>query len=325
MEGLGLSGRSEGRPGAHLLGLLSTPLNGLIVQALAEGPLRQSDLHRRLSNPAQTTLRGHLAKLEKLGAVERHLPDGSRHAERELTECGRMLLQTTMALEDWLQRAPSDPIQLGSVQAKGAVRALAGAWDSQLLRALAGAPLSLTQLDRLIGSFSYPALERRLAAMRATGLAQAVQGEDGTPYVVTPWARQAVGPIAAAIRFEQTFMTAEAPPLGPSDIEAVFLLATPISALPQGADGVCELAAELSNGAGRRIAGVQVAVDRGRVVSCIASLTESPRNWALASALDWLDAVVQNRVDRLRIGGDRLLACNLVAALHLSLYPSLIR
>lgn len=323
MEGLGLSARQEARPGARLLGLLAAPLNGLIVCALDDGPLRQSDLHRRLGNPAQTTLRSHLSRLEELGAIERRLRNGgSRHAEIELTECGRALLLTTVALEDWLGHAPSGPIQLGSVQAKGAVRALTGAWDSQLLRALAGAPLSLTQLDRLISAFSYPALERRLAAMRATGLVHRAQSGTGTPYTVTSWARRGVGPIAAAVRSEQEFIAADTPRLASTDVEAAFLLATPIAALSQEADGVCGLVAELGGADNRRVTGVQVAVDRGRVVSCVARLDESPRNCAYASARDWLDAVVQGSFANLRIVGDRHLVCGLVEALHRLLYPS---
>jgi DNA-binding HxlR family transcriptional regulator len=306
------------RAGARVLALLAVPLNGLIVRALGKGTMRQSELRAELGNPAQTTLRGHLARLEELGAVtrRRNALGGSHPIEYELTGAGEELLVATRAVESWLQRGPQGAIALGSEPAKGAVRALAGAWDSTLLRALAGAPLSLTQLDSLIGFLSYPALERRLSAMRAAGLATPVErGGNGNPYGVTPWARQGVGPIAAAALFERRHLEAETPRLTPIDIEATFLLATPIAPLPTDADGICDLAAHTHAGAGK-VAGVQVAVDRGRIASCVASLEERPRNWAIGSAVAWLEAVLHCRPDQLRIGGDRHLALCLVRGLH---------
>lgn len=168
--------------GARVLDLLAVPLNGMIVRALAGGPLRQTDLRRELGNPAEATLRGHLARLEELEAIQRRVRvGGPQFARSELTGRGVDLLIATRALEGWLSRAPGEPIRLGTVQAKGAVKALVGAWDSMLLRALAARPLTLTQLDRLIGAFSYPALERRLSAMRATGLAEATASRGGHP------------------------------------------------------------------------------------------------------------------------------------------------
>jgi len=300
-----------------VLALLAVPLNGLIVRALGKGPMRQSDLRAELGSPAQTTLRGHLAKLEDLGAVTRRRDGlGSHPIAYELSGAGEELLVATCALEGWLRRAPQGPIALGSEPAKGAVKALAGAWDSTLLRALAGAPLSLTQLDSLIGLLSYPALERRLSAMRAAGLAVPVEsGGDGNPYAVTPWARQGVGPIVSAVLFERRHLEAETPRLTPIDIEATFLLATPIALLPADVDGICDLAAHTRNGAGK-VSGVQVAVDRGRIASCVACLEESPKNWVVGSAVAWLEAVLHHRPDQLRIGGDRHLALCLVRGLH---------
>jgi DNA-binding HxlR family transcriptional regulator len=311
------------RTGARVLALLAVPLNGLIVHSLGNGPMRQSDLHRELGNPAQTTLRGHLAKLKALGAVRRQMNGDRAHVvENELTDKGEELLVVIESLAVWLARSPGGPVPLGSEQAKGAVKALAGAWESTVLCTLARAPLSLTQLDRLIGPLSYPALERRLAAMRATGLVEEVKGGDGRSHSVTAWARRGVGPIAAAARFERLFMEAETPPLEPADVEAAFLLATPIADLPENADGVCSLAAETGDGDARRFAGVEVAVSRGQVVSCTARVNGSPRNWVLGTAPAWLEAVVHHRPESLRIGGDRHLARGLVRGLHELLFAS---
>jgi len=315
--------RGQGlRVGARVLGLLAVPLNGMIVRALGQGPMRQLDLRNALGNPAETTLRGHLTRLEEIGAVRRRMrPGGPQFVKNELTGVGIDLLVATRALEGWLSRAPHGPIELGTVQAKGAVKALLGGWDSTLLRALAARPLTLTQLDRLIGAFSYPALERRLAAMRSTGLAVAGASQGGTPYTVTDWTRQGVGPILASVLFERLHFE-DVPPPNPIDIEAAFMLATPISDLPMHVDGVCSLVVELGNGGdgdGRQ-AGVEVTVDRGRLVSCVARLAPSPRNWALAPAVTWLEALVYSRPERLRVGGDRHLAYGLVRGMHEQLF-----
>lgn len=315
----------ERRVGARVLDLLAVPLNAMIVRALGGGPLRQSDLRRELGNPAETTLRGHLARLEELGAVQRRVRvGGPQFAKSELTGRGVDLLIATRALEGWLSRAPQEPIRLGTVQAKGAVKALVGGWDSTLLRALAARPLTLTQLDRLIGPLSYPALERRLAAMRATGLVEATAGQGGTPYTATRWTRLGVGPIIAATLFERLHLE-DASSFGAIDIEAAFLLTTPISPLPADADGVCSLAVETgngsSNGAGRgRHAGVEVTVDRGRIVSCVTKLSAEPRNWALGSPVTWLEALIHRRPEQLRIGGDSHLARSLVNGINEQLF-----
>jgi DNA-binding HxlR family transcriptional regulator len=323
METAGVSRVQGTRAGARVLALLAVPLNGLIIRALGKGPMRQAGLRQELGNPAQTTLRGYLGKLEDLGAVRGpERSTGAYAPDYKLTETGAGLLIATRALEGWLKRAPQGPIPLGSEPAKGAVRALAGAWESTLLRALAGAPLSLTQLDSLIGFLSYPALERRLSAMRAAGLAMRIEDDgDRTPYTVTPWARQSVGLIASAAQFERRHMEAETPGLAPIDIEAAFLLATPIACLPTDADGVCDLVAETGNGS-RRLAGVHVAVDRGKVASCVSRLDENPRNWALGSTIAWLEALVDRRPEQLRVGGDRHLACCLIRGLHEQLFAS---
>jgi len=307
------------RVGARVLGMLAVPLNGMIVRALGNGPMRQLDLRGALGNPAETTLRGHLTRLEEIGAVRRRVrPGGPQFVKNELTGIGIDLLVATRALEGWLSRAPQGPIQLGTVQAKGA---LLGGWDSALLRALAARPLALTQLDRLIGAFSYPALERRLAAMRSTGLVVASASQGGTPYRVTEWTRQGVGPILASVLFERLHFE-DVPPPNPIDIEAAFMLATPISDLPAHVDGVCSLAVGLGSGGegDDRKAGVEVTVDRGRLVSCVARLAPSSRNWALAPAITWLEALVYSRPERLRVGGDRHLAYGLVRGVHEQLF-----
>jgi hypothetical protein len=66
----------------------------------------------------------------------------------------------------------------------------------------------------------------------------------------------------------------------------------------------------------RRLAGVELAVDRGRVASCVSRVEASPRNWALGSSADWLDALIERSPDSLRIGGDRGFVHSVVFGLH---------
>lgn len=307
------------RTGGQVLSLLARPLNCLTVQALGRRPMRLGDLLKELGGPSQTTLRGRLTDLVALGAVAKRGGGMPYAVENELTDAGRDLLQVVDAIERWLARAPEGPIPLGSVAAKGAIKALAGGWESTMLRAFAARPLSLTQLDRLIGGLSYPALERRLGALRATGLVKATPAGARTPYRISRWGREGMGPLVAAARFERLHMAESTAPLMPIDVETAFLLATPIAELNPRVDGTCQFAAQIDGGQAR-LAGVNVAVDRGKVVECVAQLEPKPRTWALAGAHEWLDAMVRCDCDVLQVNGNEELVSDLVEALHRALY-----
>lgn len=307
------------RAGGHVLSVLARPLNCLTIQALGRRPMRLADLLKELGGPSQTTLRGRLTDLVALGAVAKRGGGMPYAVENDLTDAGRDLLRVIDSIEAWLSKAPDGPIPLGSVAAKGAMKALAGGWESTMLRAFAARPLSLTQLDRLIGSLSYPALERRLGALRATGLVKAAPAGARTPYGISHWGREGMGPLAAAARFERLHMAELTTPLTPIDVETAFLLATPIAELHPRVDGTCQLAAQI-DGRQSRLAGVNVAVDRGKVVECVAQLDPKPRTWALGDTHAWLDAMVRCDQDRLSVNGNEELVSDLVEALHRALY-----
>jgi DNA-binding HxlR family transcriptional regulator len=319
---------SEGevRAGSLVLTLFAKPLDAPILRAHAGGPLRLTELLEKLNWAAPTTLRATLANLGELGAFVR--PEGgSRFAvENELTDAGREMLFAADAVEAWLARAPGGPIPLESEAAKGAIKALSGGWDSTLMRSLANRPFTLTELDTLIPDVSYPSLERRIARMRATGLIEPVEaGGRGTPYVVTEWLRRSIAPLVAAGRCERRYLSERSGPISNVEVEAAFILALRLVSLSKAANGICMLAvhseAAETHINGRNLAGVIVEVSRGEVVSCAPQVKEEPPTWALGSAEEWLDVVIDGDLETLRFGGARpQLALDLVSGLHFALF-----
>ncbi len=315
------------RAGGTVLSLIAGPLSVPILRAHLDGPLRLPDLRERIGGAAQTTMRGQVGNLRGIGALERQVRGGMPYTvENELTEAGRGVLAVADVVETWLARAPQGPIALGSEPAKGAIRSLIGAWGSTMLRALAARPLSLTELSSVITDLSYPALERRLSAMRAARQVEASPNGDrgAKPFAVTDWTRQAVGPLVAAGRCECEHFAEVTEPLTRIDIEAAFLLAVPLVDLEVNRSGACLFAVDTGGTAGgpskTRLAGVHVEIDGGDVVSCVSRLEQEPQTWALGTVGSWVEAILEGRLERLRLGGeDPALAKAIIGGLHASL------
>lgn len=321
--GSGAARPSRLRVGERILTVLSVPLNLRVLNALAERPMRLAELRRFAGLPAQTTLRGHLASLNEIGALGKRPVGKMPYAvENELRPMGHALLGVAEVLGRWLAEAPDGPVPLESGAATGTVKAFVDGWSSTIVRHLAAGPLSLTELDNRISSISYPALERRLASMRMAGLAETLQSEGpGTPYTVTTWARRAIAPLGAAVECEQTYMKERATPLTGLDVEAGFLLATPLVGLAGGASGRCRFEVEPGTGLADGV-GVGVTVERGRVVACDSGPDSGPGEYAAGSAARWCRAIRKDRADLLRLGGDRQVVDGLIAGLHAALLPS---
>jgi DNA-binding HxlR family transcriptional regulator len=312
------------RAGTRALILLSAPINVHVLDALAGGVRSLADLRRAAGSPPQTTMRGHLRTLTETGVIaKRRQNDFPGALDYELTAVGRELVLVTETLRSWLTASPERPLGLGSVAAKGAIKALVDGWGTCMLRALAAGPLSLTELDSLISSFNYPSLERRLGAMRSAGQVVAAPGRGrGTPYTVTDWLRRAVAPIAAAARWERQNVAPATAPITRLDAEAAFLLAVPLLGPAAELRGACRLAVEVPNGSGSRPAGVLVAVEGGRVTSCTARLEGHADAWISGSAPDWFRAVIEHDTARLDRGGERALTGAIVDGLHEVLFAS---
>jgi DNA-binding HxlR family transcriptional regulator len=320
--GKAASSEAQLRAGARVLTLFTTPLNCLILRTLANGPLRLTDLRKEVGGPPQTTLRGHLGNLIEFGALEKRSPDGKPSTvENGLTQIGFELLYVAEVLEIWLSRAPEGSLGLESEPGKAATKALIGAWDSTMLRALAARPFSLTELDNLITALTYPSLERRLSALHLAGQVAAVPSADkGTPYAVTDWLRQGVAPLVAAARCECRHLSKETMPLGRIDIEALLLLAVPLLDLPAGTSGICQLAFESTEETRWRVAGVTLTVEKGAVVACTSKLEPDPATSVQGPISDWLDAILDGDAGRLAVDGDADLGGAAVGALNAALF-----
>ncbi len=315
------------RSGAQTLILLAAPLNVLILRALAEGPKQQAELRGDTGSPAQTTLRAQLKRLVEINAIAKqrrnHFPGV---IDYELSEGGRELLFVIAVLEDWLNRAPNGPLLLEGNAAKAAIKALTEGWSTTMLRVLAAGPHSLTELDRVIGSLSYPSLERRLGTLRFAGQIKARPGSGrGTPYAVTDWLRQGIAPLTAAARWERRRRPHLTAPIGRIDVEAAFLLTLPLLRPPAELAGSCRMAAELSNNGTPRLVGVTVRVDNGAMAACTTTLQGESNAWAHGSAAAWLDAVIERDTAALELGGDCTLARALVDGLYQTLFDAPVR
>jgi DNA-binding HxlR family transcriptional regulator len=312
---------SEGRyrAGERVLTLLATPLNFMVLRALAERPMRLADLRQATGLPAQTTLRGHLASLAEIGVLNKRPTSQMPYAvENELTAMGRDLLGVADQLEWWLSQSPKGSISLESGAAKGIIKAFVDGWGSTMMADLASRPMSLTELDRRIADLSYPALERRLSSMRLAGLIESQPGDGtGTPYAVTEWARRGIAPLAAATRCERVHMCDRAAPITQGDIEAAFMLALPLVGLPTDAAGSCQLEVE-ADSVVREQAGVWVEIEHGKVVACASGLGPSPTAFAVGSASMWFAAIKDDTASLLSTGGGQLPE-GLVKGLHSAL------
>lgn len=277
---------------------------------------------------AEATIRGALTNLRDVGALEKRRTEHARNAVATvLTPTGEEMLTVPQTLEAWLAQCPKGPISVDDDHVKVAVKALAEGWSSTLMRALATAPLTLTELSDLIHEVSYPALERRINWMRATGQISALPKESrGTPYLPTDWLRRAIAPLAVAGRCERRHID-DAPPITDIEVETSFLLTLPLIDLPRKAAGSCLLASRTdpvaTEDSDLQLAGVAVEVSSGEIVSSTVTLDSKPTTWAIGTSDVWLDAVIEGRFENLRIGGaNPQLALDLIQGIHCSLFFS---
>lgn len=310
------------RPGTFALSLLAAPINIEVLGALQEEPRSLNELRRVAGTPPPSTMRKQLRVLTDVGAVERHQQPGfAGTASFEIGSAGAELLELAGLLEDWLEACPEGPLALGSPAAKGALKALIEGWNSRIVRALVARPLCLTDLNQLISALNYPSLERRLSALRFSGLVEACpQGGRSTPYGPSPWLRKAAGLLITAAQWEGRYATARI--AGERfDFEAGFLLALPAVSMASDADGTCRLAVELRSASGDPMwARVQAEVMAGEVQSWTANADGEADASISGKPTAWLSALTEGRPEHLDFSGDRQLAVEVVDGLYRNLF-----
>ncbi len=318
----------EVRAGSRVLSLFVSPLTARVLRAHEAGAERLSDVQQVTGWPAESTVRASISNLCEIGALVKEPAPGSQGVSTRLSPAGEEMLFVADAVDAWLARSPQGPIPADSEGAKVAVKALAGGWSSTLMRNLASHPFTLTELSALIPDVTYPTLERRVAWMRMTGQIEPAEREGrGTPYVVTDWLRQSIGPLCAAGRCERRHMIGITPPVTNIEVETSFLLVLPLVLAPEHASGTCMLAAQTDPqafaGGDSVLAGVTVELERGRLRSCLPEVVAAPSTWAVGTPEAWFDVVIDGRLEQIRIGGERpQLALDLATGLHQALFAA---
>jgi DNA-binding HxlR family transcriptional regulator len=312
------------RAGSRALLLLADPVSISILCALAAGPVEGSELIERVENVSRSTYFDRLRDLEEIHLINRERRSGIPPvAVCSLTDAGRCLLRVSRLLEAWLARAPQGPLSTGSASATTAIKALAVGWGSTLLRWLAERPRSLTELEPLVDGLGYRKLERATKDLLGAGLVERVDAEGRlSPYALTPWARDSVAVLAAAVHWERSRIPDRSTPVTALEIEAGMLMALPLLELPSDSGGTCELLMDVEGQGGERVAGAVTRIAHGRPVWCSpapARLPEDDTAFLRGDLWAWLRAVIKGEPSRLNTGGDPALTLGLIAALRRAL------
>ena len=308
------------RAGGRALLLLADPASILILRQLASGPLENSELFDRVEHVSRSTYFDRMRDLEALSLITRkRQADVPPIAECRLTDAGVRLLPVADLLEAWLAGSPQGPLQLEDAYATAVIKVLAVAGGSALLRSLAERPRSLPELAELVHGLGYRKLERIARDLVKAGLAERVAvGGRLSHYGVTPWARQAAGPLAAAIRWERYEIPTRSASVSSIEAEGGLLLALPLIELSVDSAGTCALLVDADAPSAGSLGGAVVQLVDGRPISWAPATAPGFKvdAWARGAALAWLDAVSDACSPDLQLGGNNTLAEKVVSGLR---------
>ena len=237
------------------------------------------------------------------------------------TPAGREVPFVGLVLQEWLDRHPDGPIELGP-DAGPALWALLGGWSSTVVHAFAAGPRTAAEAREAIQVLDLGTVESQIKEMTSVGLLEALPGNapGGQRFAATDWLRLAIAPLATAARMELRYPPGDTAPIAALDVQAAFQLTLPMLELPPDLVGSCSLAVELDEGVVHSPAGVTVRVDRGRVLSCATHLDEDAESWASATAPEWLEMVIEADLTPARAGGEEALPRKLIGELHKALF-----
>jgi len=315
------------RAGVKTLILLSAPQIFLILQSLAGGGKGQFELRRDAGSPAQSTLRGHLNTLEALGAIAKQRQDAFPGAlEYELTAAGRDLGDVAASTGRWLALAPSGPLELGTDQARAAIKGLTEGWTATVLGMLASAPRSLTELDKRISAASYPSIERCLRTMRlADQLEVGERSSKGTPYALTEWVRRGLTPLVVAARWEHQHHPEGARSIERGDIDDALRVGGPLFKLSGAADGVCQVAVRVPDRKRDDRALAFIEARNGKLSFGSVHSRAKPDAWASATEETWFSTVIDADTTGLRRNGDANLIGSVIDGVREALFADAVR
>jgi DNA-binding HxlR family transcriptional regulator len=242
---------------------------------------------------------------------------GGGERKYTLSSAGREVLEVIGAIDGWLEKRPGPRLVIGEDdEVQDLLRVFLDSWRAGILHPLASAPLTLTELGLGLDTLSRGSLQEALAELRDARLLEARPGGgEEDVYAATDWMREAVGPLAVALRCEMRQAGDEMAPLTARDIETAFLLAVPLLEPPPGRSGYCRLLVDLP-ASGGRAAGAMIRVEGGRIASCATDLEGSADSWAMGSLTAWLEAVIEGDTTLLEFGGEADLAPTLLQSLH---------
>jgi hypothetical protein len=319
-------GGFKARAGALTLLYLASPMDrAVLLTLLAEATTGARVLDELeipdLDDPAAIAAIFNDAYL--LEPADPDLPPGSPIGPDTMlqpTPAGREVPFVGVVLQRWLDKCPSGPVELGP-EAGPALAPLLTGWCSMVTHALAARPLTAVETCDAIQVLDLDTVEARIDLMEEAGQVEAIPGPHGEPrYAVTDWLRMGIAPLAVAARMELRHPPGDTAPVAALDVEASFLLTLPLLGLPADICGSCSMAVELDEGVNGSPAGVTARIENGRVVSCERRLDEDADAWAVGSAADWLDTLIEPDAKRVRSGGDRQLARRLLYELHETLF-----
>lgn len=292
--------------------MLGTTRVFLILKSLDGGAKDRLELRRAAGFPAQSTLRRHLGTLEAATAVSKGASDSMPGAlEYDLTNPGRDLLTVALGLDCWLKDAPMGPLELGSDQAKAAIKGLVEGWSTEILTKLAAGPLSLTALDKQISGVSYPTIERCLETMRLTEQIEVgARTSTGTPCTLSDWLRRGLGPLILGARWEHRHLPDGAAPICRLDVEDAITVIAPLLELAPELSGICQLAVKTPEKEQRRRFLISVEVNGGDLSVGAVYPDRKPNAWASGEIETWFSAVIDEDSQGLKMSGD----CDLLRA-----------
>jgi DNA-binding HxlR family transcriptional regulator len=237
------------------------------------------------------------------------------HTPMKASAKGVEMLFVGFTLERWLRNCPNGPLKIGP-DATGAIATLVCCWSATVTHALAGGPLTLSELEREVPMLSPETLDEHLQAMVKTGMVEARPDSGGeTRYAATGWLREGIAPLTAAARMERRHLEKDTAPPDILDVEAAFQLALPLVKLPPDLAGPCRLGVQIP-GDKALLAGATVEVEAGRVISSSPLLDEDAETFATGSPIDWLDTLVEPSAGRIKLGGDTRLSGTLLDGLY---------